>query len=196
MGERVAALAVTNIMKAKSKLGMGYSEKRNNTRRKIRRINEKKKGGFIPFRTIVAAAKKSMIKSKNAKEVISSAIKAARKAVKKKGGKNKVDKVRVLPLPYKTGGVLPLVPIFAGLSALGALAGGASGVAKAINDSIAAKKQLEESKRHNEAMEQVALGNGLYLRPYKIGNGLRLYNENIIVGRKKKLHKFTIEGSH
>ena len=35
-------------------------------------------------------------KYRNAKGVISSAVKATRKSVKKKGGKNKVDKLRVL----------------------------------------------------------------------------------------------------
>ena len=92
MGERAGALAVTNIMKAKSKLGIAYSEKRKSKRRKIRRINKKKNSGFIQFRNIVAAAKKSMIKSKNAKEIISSAVKAARKAVKKKEGKKSLLK--------------------------------------------------------------------------------------------------------
>ena len=72
--------------------------------------------------------------------------------------------------------MLPLVPIFAGLSAIGALSGGAAGIAKAINDTAAAKRQLEEARRHNQAMEQIALGNGLYLKPHKTGNGLRLHN--------------------
>ena len=73
------------------------------------------------------------------------------------------------------GGFLPfLIPVFAGLSAAGALAGGAAGVVKAVNDSNSAKRQLDESKRHNEAMEAIALGKGLYLRPDKKGLGLHL----------------------
>lgn len=63
----------------------------------------------------------------------------------------------------KKGGVLPLLPIFAGLSALGSVAGGASAVAKVITDSKNAKKNLAELKRHNLAME----GKGVYLKPYK-----------------------------
>jgi hypothetical protein len=80
---------------------------------------------------------------------------------------------RVLPLP-KTGGVLPLLPIFAGLSALGSLAGGAAGVAKAINEARDARKKLSEMQRHNETMEAIALrrGKGLYFKPYKTGLGL------------------------
>lgn len=184
IGEKVAALAVTNIMKVKSKMGMGCSQGKSKLRKK--KVNKRnKKGGNITFRNIVAAAKKSMIKNKNANKVISSALKGARESVKKSGGKNKVKKLRVLPLPQKTGGALPLIPIFAGLSALGALAGGISGVAKTINDVNVAKKQLEESKRHNQAMEQVSLGKGLYLKPYKVGNGLRLHNRNVSNKKKK-----------
>lgn len=69
------------------------------------------------------------------------------------------------------------------MSALGALTGGVSGVAKAVNDVAAAKKQLDETKRHNLKMEQVKLGRGLYLKPHNAGKGLRLHNESI---KKKK----------
>lgn len=41
----------------------------------------------------------------------------------------------------KTGGVLPLIPIFAILLALGALTRGTVGVAKALSDARAAKQQ-------------------------------------------------------
>jgi len=82
---------------------------------------------------------------------------------------------RILPVPSKIGGFLPyLIPLFAGLSATGALAGGAAGVAKAINQAKNAKSQLEESQRHNRTMEAIALGKGMYLKPYKKGFGLHL----------------------
>ena len=69
-----------------------------------------------------------------------------------------------MPIPAKTGGMLPfLIPMFAGLSATGALAGGAAGIAKAVNNAKAAKQQLKGNKRHNKTMESVALDNGLYL---------------------------------
>lgn len=48
----------------------------------------------------------------------------------------------------KRGGVLPLLPVFAGLSALGSLVGGAASVAKAYNDirnSSSSKKTLKVS---------------------------------------------------
>ena len=71
------------------------------------------------------------------------------------------------------------MPIFAGLSALGALSGGAAGIAKAVNDARAAENKLIESKRYNKAMEAIAIGkkkdgSGLYLKRYKTGYGLYL----------------------
>jgi len=78
---------------------------------------------------------------------------------------------RVISIP-KTGGVLPLIPIFAGLSALGTLAGGAAGIAKTVNDYKSAQKNLEETQRHNKTMESLALGKGLYIKPHKNGTGL------------------------
>lgn len=88
--------------------------------------------------------------------------------------KKTIRPARVIPIP-KTGGILPLIPIFAGLSALGALAGGASQIAKVVNETKSAKQQLEEANRHNKTMEAIALrGKGLYLKPYKSGLGLFL----------------------
>jgi len=48
------------------------------------------------------------------------------------------------------------------------LADGAAGIAKMMNDNKAAQRQLEELKRHNRVME----GHGLYLAPYKSGQGV------------------------
>jgi len=77
--------------------------------------------------------------------------------------KTKRRKKRALPVA-KRGGLLPLLPL---LGALGSLVGGAAGVAKAVNDSKAARRQLEEIQRHNRAIE----GRGLYLAPYKRSGG-------------------------
>lgn len=163
LSEKATAFAVTNIMKAKTKLGMG--------------VKHKKKGG-ISLRKVIAAAKRAMVKSPYSRKVIRSALNSAKKEVKNSGGRSKINKTRVIPLPKKMGGVLPLVPIFAGLSAVGALTGGAAGIAKAINDASAARKQLEESKRHNKVMENVSIGKGLYLKPYKTGNSLKIFHKN------------------
>ena len=56
------------------------------------------------------------------------------------------------------------------LGALGSLIGAAS-VAKAVNDSKAARRQLKELQRHDRAIEQ---DRGLYLAPHKYGCGLYL----------------------
>jgi len=71
------------------------------------------------------------------------------------------------------------------LGALRSLIGGAASVAKAVNDSKAMRRQLEELQRHDHAMEQ---GRGLYLAPYKYGCGLYLgpYKHGQGVAAKKK----------
>ncbi|KYN12103.1 hypothetical protein ALC57_15739 [Trachymyrmex cornetzi] len=94
----------------------------------------------------------------------------------KKTTKKKKTKKRILPTA-KRGGMLPFLPM---LGALGSLIGGAAGVAKAVNDSKAARRQLEELQRHDRAMEQChgqylaphKYGRGLYLSPYKRGQGV------------------------
>jgi hypothetical protein len=159
LGEKAAAWAVTNAMKAKTKFGMGI----------------RKPATSLTLRKVINAAKQSMVPGNTAQATIKSALKGAREAVKKAGGKQKVRSPRILPLPSKVGGFLPfLILIFAGLSATGALAGGAAGIAKAVNDASSAKRQLEESQRHNKTMEAIALGKGLHLKPYKKGLGLHL----------------------
>lgn len=67
-----------------------------------------------------------------------------------------------------------MIPLFPGLSATGALAGGAAGIAKAVNDAKAAQRQQLETERHNKAMETIALGKGLCLQPKKTGLGIYL----------------------
>ncbi|KYN30172.1 hypothetical protein ALC57_00368 [Trachymyrmex cornetzi] len=101
--------------------------------------------------------------------------------MRKKTTRKKATKKRILPTA-KRGGALPLLPM---LAALGSLIGGAAGVAKAMNDSKAARRQLEELQRHDRSMEQ---DRGLYLAPYKYGRGLYLgpYKRGQGVAAKKK----------
>lgn len=177
-GERANSYIITNAMKAKVKLGMGS------------KIAKKKKTGTKPknkkclnsFKDAVQSAKTAVkiIKPTNEKDAIKVALQAARKTAKLKNP-NKITLPRVLPIP-KLGGVIPfLVPLFAGLSAVGALAGGASGIAKAVNDANNAKKDLQESQRHNKTMEAIAIrnknGGGLFLKQYKKGLGLYLKHQ-------------------
>lgn len=149
-------------MKAKRKLGLGIKKKK------------------VAFRQgVVTKARDALKKLKvdDIKEGAEIALAAAKHAVKQIGGKKKIRTPRVIPIP-KTGGILPLIPaILAGISAIGGLSGGAASIAKAVNDVKAAKKQLEEAKRHNQTMEAIALGrkgSGLYLKPYRSGLGLYL----------------------
>lgn len=153
-GEKLASWLVSKVMKRKLKSGAGMKN----------------------FKSIVTKLKRSIKKKKpkNNKSAIAFAYSAAKKII----ADNKNVKIpRVIPLP-KSGGFLPLLPIFAGLSALGSLAGGAAGIAKTVNDYKNAQQKLIESKRHNTKMEAIALGKGLYIKPYKKGDGLFIKSKN------------------
>lgn len=149
-GEKVASWIVKNAMKAKLKAGAGARS----FMKKVKKLQSKLK----------------KLKIKDNQTAIKYAYAAAKKLFTDKKG---IRLPRCIPLP-KSGGLLPLIPIFAGLSALGSLAGGAAGIAKAVNDSKAAQKSLQESERHNKMMEAVALGKGLYIKSHKKGAGLYL----------------------
>jgi len=99
--------------------------------------------------------------------------------------KKNTAKKRIL-LIGKHDGVLPM--FLSMLGALGSLISGAVGVAKAVSDSKAARRQLEELRRHNRTMEC----RGLYLASYKYGKGLYLgpyKREQGIISKKKKKRK-------
>lgn len=149
-GEKLASWLVSKVMKSKIKVGAGIKSFKHyvsKIRSELKKNKTKNKGSAI--NRAYAAAKKVFTNGSN------------------------VRVPRLIPIP-KTGGILPLIPIFAGLSALGSLAGGAAGIAKAIGDYKAAKTNLAESERHNKIMESIALGKGLRLKPYRNGKGLCL----------------------
>lgn len=157
LGEKAASWLVANTMKAKGKLGSG--------------MNKKKK---ISFKNLVKSARVNDLSS-----ILDASKVAYKRAKKHLAGKNKPLAPRVLPIP-KTGGFLPfLVPIMAGLSAIGSLAGGAAAVARSVNQAREAKQKLDEQKRHNLAMEAQKIGNGLYLKPYRKGYGLFITQPNL-----------------
>lgn len=198
LGERISALATTAAMRGKMNLTRfggslkqkrrkrrktGRRKKRKTVRRRTRktgkglkrRQRKKKKNKKCgrkkrvkSFTTLVNASKRGM-----RKRTSGNAFTAALKSAHLFRTRNKVSHPRIIPVP-KTGGVLPLLPIFAGLSALGALTGGLSNVVKSISDIRNARKMLEETRRHNRKMEAVPVGKGLYLKPYKRGFGLFL----------------------
>lgn len=161
--EKAAALAVTLAMKAKRSFGGGMKK----------RIG-KRGVGLSAIRRKIATNLKRKGKGLDTSSLISAALAAAKAAIREFGGKKKINMLpRVIPIP-KEGGMLPfLLPLFAGLSATGALAGGAAGIAKAVNAVKDAKMQNAEAQRHNRVMEAIALGNkasgggAIYLKPYR-----------------------------
>lgn len=180
--EKAAAIGVSAAMKTKIGLSkVGYGLKITNNIKNRLKVQKKKNcinKSASTFRNIVKSIKHTLKQEKpeNTKHAITTALLAAKHA--KKLIAAHVQSPRIIPIP-KTGGMLPLIPIFAGLSALGSLAGGTAGVVRAIGSANEAKRQLEESKRHNDMMEAIAIGkskkgSGLFLKPYRNGYGLYL----------------------
>lgn len=189
VGEKINAWLVTNLMKSKAKLGMGIREtnkmKKNSNLTRTKTMKSKspnKKKNMKTNKKILnklISKARAVIKSKkpeNVRNAIKLALTTAKNNVK--GKQNTSLQTRVIPVP-KTGGVLPfLIPLFAGLSALGTLSGGAAAIAKAVNVAKQGQKQLSENQRHNQQMEAIAMGKGMFLKPYRKGLGLYLKPKN------------------
>ena len=94
--------------------------------------------------------------------------------VKKKNAKRKM---RIIPVPSKIGGAVPLIPLFAGIGAL-------ASVAKVVTDVKTANGQLAENARHNKYMEAITAGKGFRLRPW--GYGLKFNGVKRKSTKKKK----------
>lgn len=160
LGEKMAAHLINKVMLAKLKTGSGL-------KRKVK-ISPTKTGAGITnnLKNIIKKTKKYLLKNKPKykKIAIEAAVAAARELMKD----SDIKIPRIIPIP-KTGGVLP---IFAGLSAAGSLPGGTAGIAKVINEYKLAKKRLQESKRSNEKMKSICIGEGLHLKCSKKGLGL------------------------
>lgn len=179
LGERTAALAVAAAMKAKTSLtksGKGIPKKKKIIKKNIIKKNMNKTNNLkqrkISFKTFVKKVENNMneAKPKSVKCAVKKALQAADMIIKGK----KLNVPNSVKLPEFTGGILPIVPILAGLSAVGSLIGGASGVMKTLNGIKSSQKQLDEQRRHNLSMEQ-KIGKGLYLAPFrKKGFGLYL----------------------
>ena len=71
----------------------------------------------------------------------------------------------------KDGGIFPLIPILAGIAAAGSAAGGSAGIAKAVQDKNANDARLAQEKAHDERVEQLLKGEGIFLPEYQKGNG-------------------------
>lgn len=183
--ERATALAVSAAMKAKTsltRLGSGML-RRVKGKRKVRlgaglgvRAKQRRKTKAVKrltFQTLVKNARIAIRKSKpySINDAIGTTLKSVQKTRK---GRKVVAPKRIIQLP-KSGGILPILPILAGLSTLGSVASSAVGIYKTINDIRNGNKRIAEERAKN-----VKVGNGLYLQPYKGGNGLYLkpYSKN------------------
>ena len=71
----------------------------------------------------------------------------------------------------KEGGIFPLIPIFAGIAAAGSLAGGTAAIANAVNSKKSQDAKLEQDKAHDDRVERLLQGKGIYLPEYQKGNG-------------------------
>lgn len=137
-------------------------------------------------------SKDSSFGEKTAAWLVTSALKAKAKMGGSLGGKKrKTSKKKTKTrkrVHKKKGGFLPLVPIIAGLGALGSVIGGVAGAAKTISAVKTNAEKVKEARRHNQFMETIAAqsGKGLYLRPYKGGGSKRRSNRK---SKKKKTKK-------
>lgn len=173
LGERATALGVAAAMKIKRTVsGKGLSNRKKMTKRTVKSVKKK----HVSFANLVKKAKVAVkeLKPDNLNSAIKIAMASTRSSLK---GKT-VREPRSIKLPSFKGGILPLVPIFAGLGALGSIVGSAAGVASAINNVRKGQKELDETKRHNQSMEAIALGGqkgrGFYLHRFKTGRGFYL----------------------
>lgn len=189
IGERATALGVAAAMKIKRTLtGKGLKccvkkKKGLTKKKKVKGKRSKKKVSKKPlrkktvsFNSVVKNVNKAIKKSKPGN--IETAIKLAVATVKNTSKGKHVKAPRTIKVPHYSGGVLPLVPIFAGLSALGSIVGSSVSIANAIDRAKKAQMELEESKRHNHVIEDVVIsskaGRGFYLHSGKHGKGFYL----------------------
>lgn len=132
--EKVPSWLVKRIIKMKRKIGAGVKT--------------------TTLKKIISAARKVVKKSKarNINTLTKQALLAAKKEI---SGKKVIGHSRVLKVPKISGGFLQaVIPILSGLSALGSIVGGVSGIAKAIADFKAAKNSNKTTK--------ITTGQGLY----------------------------------
>lgn len=184
ISEKIAAYLTTNAMKIKRHLGMGCLSKgrrRPKSKGVKRRKNKhsRQTGGNLTFGSMVKKARSSLRRSKiknlNDNSSLKKAVQLAMKAIgSRRGvikGLKKKDGGRIIPIP-KVGGILPLIPILASISRIGALAGGASSIISAIKNILDLKKNIDTNSGSKK------IGEGLFLTPYRKGYGLYLSPKN------------------
>ena len=76
-------------------------------------------------------------------------------------------KLREIKDHEREGGIFPaLIPIFAGIAAAGSIAGGSAAIANAVNSKKTQDAQLEQKRAHDDRVEKLLQGKGIYLPEY------------------------------
>lgn len=109
MAERAAATVAGTIV-AKARLGWGMSKPKKKTGKKTK---SKKSGGVLTFCKVSEKIRKS-VRRANSEDAVKKAVQVSDR-MKKASTSISHPKVCVIPIP-KTGGILPLIPIFVGYS--------------------------------------------------------------------------------
>jgi len=95
---------------------------------------------------------------------------------------------------FHSGGFLPLIPILAGIAAAGSVAGGAAGIASAVNKKKAEDNALAEQHRHNISLENAARGSGLSQGGSLKDDVVDFVEKNDLDNDVKRLVKKTLKG--
>lgn len=192
IGERATAVGIAGAMRVKrslSKAGLGLrggvggsidkltkKRKNKNKKKKTKKQKNRTKVKYVSFPSLVKGAKQAIkiFKPDN----VESAIKAAVTSIKNNTKGKRIRKPRIIKLPTThSGGILPLIPIFAGISALGSIVNSAAGIMNAIRQY---QKDKTTTTADTNGSEEKSItigtksGNGFYLRPNKNGNGFYL----------------------
>lgn len=177
-GERVAALTVSTVMKAKTGLSsFGAGLRKKLTKRKKQ---SKKPTKGITFKELVKGVRINMAKSnpKTLKCAVNAAIKTSKKL---RAGKRITSIPRIIKVPSISGGALPLLAILAGLASAGAIGTSAVNIYKGVQDITKQERAFKTGQYKNSASgrplksrRRRMLGRGLYLCCGSKGKGLYL----------------------
>lgn len=192
--EKLTAAAVSTAMSVKTKLtkvGSGVNKrkkkmiKRKNVKKstKVKRVAKRKTSKKISrskkmkkvkkttkqissFNDIVQAANIGMFKSKP--KSLQCAIKAAVRATKKMKKPQYIQIPRTIKVPSFKGGMLPIIPLLAGLAKVGSITNSIASIETAI-------RNIRTAVSDGKTKTNRKIGKGLYLAPYgKRGKGLYL----------------------
>ncbi|KAK9680973.1 hypothetical protein QE152_g38686 [Popillia japonica] len=174
IGEKAPALGVAGIMKAKIKLAINDTFKKNSinvdNKEVLRRVPKRNKKSSVPppnNNEILNAAMLDVINKRKRNDNVTTI--KPQHFLKRKHS-IELDATINKKQKFEEDNVISTNLA----SVKRALSGGAAAIAKAVNQANQAKKQLSEAERHNKTMESIAMGKGLYLKPYKKGLGLYL----------------------